>query len=264
MASILKTNLQQNPSPPHSVTVQGAYEPFDLQIARNQIMGHDHIDLFGYSTAVGSTAFGPLWEGLTSAGGNYPFPSTAGTISVVSASASDTAVTMVIYGLDANFLPVTATVALNGTTPVVTTQVFLRINRVTTTAGNAVGNVTFTRGSTIIAQVNAGLGQTQMSVYTVPSGYTLYITYYQADGNTTTTSGAYMNTRLRTILNPSGVVLVSGQSTYLTNLNLPYGVPVQINEKTDFEFQFLGSGGAGARQNCYAGGYLIKNDGQTA
>ena len=33
------TNLQQT-SPPHSVTVQGAYEPFDLQVARNQIMGH--------------------------------------------------------------------------------------------------------------------------------------------------------------------------------------------------------------------------------
>jgi hypothetical protein len=242
-----------------SITQVGAYEPFDLQIARNQIQGHDHLDLFGYSTVVGSTAMGPLWEGLTGSGGNYPFPASAGTISVVSASASDTAVTMKISGLDANFVTQTENVVLNGTTPVVTTKSFLRINSVTTLAGNAVGNVTFTRGATVIAQVNAGLGQTQMSIYTVPAGYTLYITYFQADGNTTTTSGAYMNTRLRTTLNPSGVVLISGQTTYLTNLQLPYGVPVQINEKTDFEFQFLGSGGAGARQNCYAGGYLIQN-----
>lgn len=242
-----------------SITQVGTYEPFELQVGRGQIQGHDHLDLFGYSTAVGSTAFGPLWEGLTSAGGNYPFPASAATISVVSASASDTAVTMVISGLDANFLPVTATVALNGTTPVVTTQTFLRINSVTTIVGNAVGNVTFTHTATVIAQVNAGLGQTQMSVYTVPAGYTLYLTYYQADGNTTTTSGAYMNTRIRTTLRPSGVVLVSGQTTYLTNLQIPYGVPFEINEKTDFEFQFLGSGGAGARQNVYAGGYLIQN-----
>jgi hypothetical protein len=247
-------------SPPHSVTVQGAYEPFDLQVARNQIMGHDHIDLFGYSTVVGSTAMGPLWEGLTSAGGNYPFPASAGTISVVSASASDTAVTMLISGLDANFLPVTATVTLNGTTAVVTTQSFLRINSVKTTVGNAVGNVTFTRGATVIAQVNAGIGQTQMGVYTVPAGYTLYFAFFQADGNTTTTSGAFMNTRIRTTSNPSGVVLVSGQSTYLNNLTITYGIPIEIGEKTDFEFQFQGSGGAGARQNCYAGGYLIKND----
>jgi hypothetical protein len=250
-------------SPPHSVTVQGAYEPFDLQIARNQIMGHDHLDLFGYSTVVGSTAMGPLWEGLTSSGGNYPFPASAGTISVVSASASDTAVTMLIQGLGASFEPITESVALNGTTPVVTTQSFLRINKVITTAGNAVGNVTFTRGATVIAQVNAGLGQTQMSVYTVPAGYTLYLTYFQADGNTTTTSGAYMNTRLRTTLNPSGVILISGQTTYLTSFIIPYGVPVEVVEKTDFEFQFQGSGGAGSRQNCYVGGYLIKNDSQT-
>ena len=244
-----------------SITQVGTYEPFDLQIARGQITGHDHLDLFGYSTVVGSTAFGPLWEGLTSAGGNYPFPTTAGVIIVVSDSASDTAVTMLISGLDVNYEPITESVALNGTTIVTTTQSFWRINKVTTTAGNAVGNVTFTRGATVIAKVNAGLGQTQMSVYTVPAGYSLYITYFQADGNTTTTSGAYMNTRLRTTLRPSDVVLISGQTTYLTNLQLPYGVPVEIVEKTDFEFQFLGSGGAGARQNCYAGGYIIKNSG---
>ena len=250
-------------SPPHSVTVQGAYEPFDLQIARNQIMGHDHLDLFGYSTVVGSTAMGPLWEGLTGSGGNYPFPGSAAQIVVVSSSASDTAVTMLISGLDANFAPITESVALNGTTNVTTVLSFLRINKVTTTAGNAVGNVTFTHTATVIARVNAGLGQTQMSVYTVPAGYTLYLTYFQADGNTTTTSGAYMNTRLRTVLNPSGVVLITGQTTYLTSFIIPYGVPVEVVEKTDFEFQFQGSGGAGSRQNCYVGGYLIKNDSQT-
>jgi hypothetical protein len=243
-----------------SVTRAGAYEPFDLQVARNQILGHDHLDLFGYSTAVGSTAFGPLWEGLTSSGGNYPFPTTAGTISCVSASASDTAVTVQINGLDSTYAPVTATVALNGTTPVVTTQSFFRINSVVTTIGNAVGNVTFTRGSTIIAQMNAGIGQTQMSVYTVPKGYSFYLTYYQADGNTTTTSGAYMNTRIRYVANPSGVVRVTGQTTYLTNLQIPYGVPFEIPEKTDFEIQFLGSGGAGSRQNVYAGGYIIEKN----
>ena len=250
-------------SPPHSVTVQGAYEPFDLQVARNQIMGHDHLDLFGYSTVVGSTAMGPLWEGLTSSGGNYPFPGSAAQIVVVSSSASDTAVTMLISGLDANFAPITESVVLNGTTNVTTVKSFLRINSVVTTAGNAVGNVTFTSGATVIAKVNAGVGQTQMSVYTVPAGYTLYITYFQGDGNTTTTSGAFMNTRLKTTQNPSGVVLIFGQATYLTNLTISYGVPFAVTEKTDFEFQFQGSGGAGARQNCYVGGYLIKNDSQT-
>jgi hypothetical protein len=129
---------------------------------------------------------------------------------------------MAIDGLDANFVRQFETVYLNGTTAVVTTKSFLRINSVTTTAGNAVGNVTFTRGSTVIAQVNAGLGQTQMAVYTVPAGFTLYLTYEQADGNTTTTSGAYMNTRIRTTLNPSGVILMKYLLRFLRRLTLSF------------------------------------------
>jgi hypothetical protein len=246
---------------PSSITRFGLYEPFDLQVGRNQITGHDSLDLFGFSNAVGSTAFGPLWEGLTTNGGNYPFPTTANTVVVTSNSTNDGSnVSVVISGLNANFSPVTETVVLNGTSNVTTTNSFLRINSATTSVGNAQGNVTFTQTGTVIAKINAGLGQTQMSIYTVPAGYTLYITYYSADGNTTTTSGAFMNTRLRTVLNPSGVILISGQTTYLTNLQIPYGIPLRVVEKTDFEFQFLGSGGAGARQNVYIGGYLIVND----
>ncbi len=242
-----------------SITRMGTIEPFDLQVARGQITGHRKLDLFGYSSAVGSTAMGPLWEGLTGSGGNYPFPATAGTISVVSDSASDTAVTMVISGLDASFAEQVESIALTGTTPVVSTKSFLRINSVTTSVGNAVGNVTFTRGATVIAKVNAGLGQTQMSIFSVPAGHTLFITYYQADGNTSITGGQYMNTRFRLTTNPSGVVLVSGQTTYVQQLQIPFGVPLAVNEKSDFEIQFQGSGGAGAKQNVYAGGYLIQN-----
>jgi hypothetical protein len=236
----------------------GTFEPFDLQVARGQVVGHEHLDLFGYSTVVGSTAMGPLWEGLTGSGGNYPFPASAGTIVVVSDSASDTAVQMLINGLDANYNKQTEVVALNGTTNVTSTKSFLRINNVYTVVGNAVGNVTFTRGATVIAKVNAGLGNTQMSVYTVPAGYTFYLNYIQADGNTTTTSGAYMNTRIR-YTTFSGVVTIVSQTTYLNNLQIPFTVPFDVVEKTDIEFQFQGSGGAGSRQNVYAGGYLIQN-----
>ena len=241
-----------------SITRMGTFEPFELQVARRQVVGHEHLDLFGYSTVVGSTAMGPLWEGLTSAGGNYPFPASAGTIVVVSDSASDTAVQMLISGLDANYNKQTEVVALNGTTSVTSTKSFLRINNVYTVVGNAVGNVTFTRGATVIAKVNAGLGNTQMAVYTVPAGHTFYLNYIQADGNTTTTSGAYMNTRIR-YTTSSGVVTIVSQTTYLNNLQIPFTVPFDIVEKTDVEFQFQGSGGAGARQNVYAGGYLIQN-----
>ena len=71
-----------------SVTRMGAYEPFDLQIARGQVDGHSIVSIFGYSAAVGSTAQGPLWEGLTLSGGNYVYPSSAAPLVLVSDSAT--------------------------------------------------------------------------------------------------------------------------------------------------------------------------------
>ena len=109
-----------------SVSRQGTYEPFDLQVARGQIDGHQNIKLFGFTSALGSTAMGPLWEGLTSSGGNYPYPASAVVMTLASSSASDTAVSIFIEGLGVGFVQQTETVALNGTTNVNTTKSFLR------------------------------------------------------------------------------------------------------------------------------------------
>ena len=47
-----------------SVTRAGAYEPFDLQVARCQIYGHSVVSLFGYQSSVTTTAI-PIWENAT-------------------------------------------------------------------------------------------------------------------------------------------------------------------------------------------------------
>jgi hypothetical protein len=245
-----------------SITRFGLDEPFELQISRGQIAGHENLKFFGYTTVLGSTAYGPLWEGLTGSGGSYPFPTTAGVIIVVSDSASDTAVTMLINGLNAAYEPITESVALNGTTIVTTTQSFWRINEVTTTAGNAVGNVTFTRGATVIAKVNAGLGQTQMSLYTVPAGYTFYQTNFTAGGNSSVTSGAYVRKRTYIVNNANGgVITTQAQSVFVQSLLLPITFPIEFTEKTDIQWQFQGAGGAGAAAYAYISGVLIKNSG---
>jgi hypothetical protein len=64
-------------SPPHSVTVQGAYEPFDLQVARNQIMGHQVVSIFGYQSSVTTTAI-PIWENAAA----YVYPTSATTLTL--------------------------------------------------------------------------------------------------------------------------------------------------------------------------------------
>jgi len=40
-----------------SATVKGAYEPFDLQVARGQIFGHSTVNIYGFQSAVTTTKF---------------------------------------------------------------------------------------------------------------------------------------------------------------------------------------------------------------
>jgi hypothetical protein len=243
-----------------SVTRVGAYEPFELQVARGQIAGHTAINIFGYSSNVGSTALGPLWEGLTLSGGVYAYPSSAAPLVLVSDSASDTsALSIQIQGLGANFVPLTETIALNGTSNVTTTNSFLRINLMTTTNGLNVGNITAKISSTTYAKINAGIGQTQMSIYTVPAGYTFYLSYVQADASIGFTSSNYMKYVEYNKDNISGEINLLNQTTFVQSLNIPYTYPLSHTEKTDMQFQIIANTGSPFLANIYAGGILIKN-----
>ena len=244
-----------------SITQNGRFEPWELQVARDQITWHSPLNLFGNTTALGSTAFGPLWEGLTGAGGTYAYPASAVIMTLASSSASDTAVTIRIFGLGAGYVLQTEDVALNGTTNVNTTKTFLRINKMETLSGNAVGNVTAVNGAVTYAKITAGNGDTQMSIYTVPAGYTFYQTYYQADTNTSVTSGAYVKLRTYLVDNAAGgVIHALNQTAFVQQLSIPLSFPVAFAEKSDIQYQLLGAGGAGAVANIYVGGILIKND----
>jgi hypothetical protein len=126
-----------------------------------------------------ATAPEDLWGG---SGPYLGFPSTAETVRVVSSSANDTSAgsgarTIRISGLDATGAFQTETVTLNGTTPVTTTNTYLRVNRAfvvtsgsSNTAFNA-GDITISQGVTttnIFAIIDTGYGAARCAVYTVP------------------------------------------------------------------------------------------------
>ena len=247
-----------------SITRNGAFEPFELQVARGMVDGHTPLNIFGFAS-VGSTALGPLWEGQTLSGGAYAYPSSAAPLVLVSDSASDTsALSVQIQGLDANFAPITETIAMNGTTNVTTTQSFLRINLMSTTNGLNVGNITAKISSTTYAKINAGIGQTQMSLYSVPAGYTFYLYYVQADASIGFTSSNYMKYVEYNKDNTTGEVNLLSQTTFVQSLNVPFSTPVAHTEKTDIQWQIVANTGSPFLSNIYAGGILIKNDGTVA
>ena len=251
------TNLQQT-SPPHSVTVQGAYEPFDLQVGRTQIMGHQSVFLFGYSLGIPNTGYIPAWENISA----YTYPSTPVAMTIVSTSTSDTAVTVKIIGLDGNYNVISETVTLNGTTGVVTSNLYFRVNQLDVVVGNPVGVVTAKNATTTYGQIAIGVGQSNMSIFTVPAGYTFYGSHVGAWSSTSVTSGVFATFRAL-IYNPAGTTFVVSQAPFLNTFEFAAQYPLTFPEKTDIQLQFKSSG-AGLAIGTILEGILIKNNGQTA
>jgi hypothetical protein len=237
-----------------SITQVGTYEPFELQVARGQITGHEVVNVFGYASAV-STSFVSVWENNAA----YVFPTVASTMVVSSSSASDTGVSVQIFGLDAAYNRITEVVALNGTSDVATTKVYWRINSVITTVGVAVGTVYVKNaGGTTYAQIAIGNGKTNMSVYTVPAGYTAYLTQFDAFSSTSVTSGVFATFR-GLITSSTGISNVVIQAPFLNTYAVTRPYPTPVPEKADLQLQCKSSG-AGLGIGTLGIGVLVKNN----
>jgi hypothetical protein len=156
--------------------------PFYLAVQQGKVPGYSMVNKFGYNSSIGSGAFETIWE----TGNDYPWQSSAVTVDVVSDDTNDDvagtgARTLRIQGLDGSYNLVEETVDMDGTTTVTTTQTFLRVFRMSVetagTSGNNEGTitVTYTGGSDVAATITEGNGQTLMTLYTIPAGYTGYL-----------------------------------------------------------------------------------------
>lgn len=234
-----------------SITRFGLYEPFDLQVARGQITGHSTVNIYGYQPSVGTT-FIPVWENATA----YTFPTVASTMNVTGTDA-DTA-KILVSGLDANYLPISETVTLNGTNAVATTKQYFRINSMQVTSGNPAGTVTLTNGGgTVYAKINSGVGRTQAAIYTVPAGYTYYL---QRVNIYTSLNGNDFCTYQNKTISPTGVIQLTQQAPFAVSYEARRFMPRPIPEKTDIVLQAKIGTGTGAVAVAQEG-YLIQNTG---
>lgn len=254
-----------------SITRQGTFEPFGLQVSRGQIQGHTSVIVFGYNADV-DTSEESVWPD----GGTVPHPTVAAVLKISSSSTDDAAAgtgarTVYISGLDGSYNTVSETVTLNGQTEVETDNSYLYVNQfyvVTAGSGGAnAGNINAGTG-TVTAGVPAvlydiiatGYNNRTTAHYCVPAGYTGYlveglITAGQASGSTSVT--AYLKQH-----GPDGILRVGAIST-LNNGSVKYDFqfPYTIPEKNCVGASVIGSA-VNNSVSAYFNIVLVKNDGE--
>ena len=254
-----------------SVTRGGAYEPFELQVSRNQILGHSTANIFAYGTTPATAGtFRTVWENMATT--DYVFPTSATTMTLVSTVNTDTA-TITITGLDASYNLLTENLVLNGTTGVTTVNSYFRINNIAVSVGSATnpsGVVTLSGGGNVYAQINTttvsgvttSIGTSQMGVYTVPTGYTFYGLRYGAYSSFNGNTANY--TTYRALTNSSsGVQRVIVQTPYNTTYEVQRHFPFPYVAGTDLRFQVASSAATAAVVSINIGGVLIQNNNNT-
>jgi len=237
-----------------SISRVGTSEPFNLQIARGQIAYHKSIFKFGFNPDIDDSL-----ETIWAEGGLYSYLSAATVLKISSSSTNDTSAgtgarTVTLSGLDANYDEISETITLNGQTAVNSTLSYLRIYRMTVdTAGSGgenagviyAGTGTVTSGvpANKYATIAIGDNQTLMALWTVPRGYTAYLS--QTDVTAATTQNNKYAT-VHFVARKNGGVFqakdkfVKAESSH----NQQYDIPLKFEEKTDLEFRCIGDSSA--------------------
>lgn len=175
-------------------------------------------------------------------GGDYVFPPTAQTLTLVSDSAADDGSpagtgghTVRVDGLDADYNPLTEFVTMDGTTPVITVGEFLRVNKGTVrevgTAEANVGTITATQTTSALTMftVPPSFGQSSLGVYTVAADHELVATRIWATiGKQAATSAsiAFIIREFGLSFRAIGFAGLHSQGTTLADVSLPVVPPV--------------------------------------
>jgi hypothetical protein len=203
---------------------------------------------------------GNTLETIWAEGGLYSYLTAATVLKVSSSSVNDTSAgtgarTVELSGLDADYNEISELVTLNGQTPVNTTKLFLRINRmVVRSAGSGgvnagviyAGTGTVTTGvpANVYASVNGvtGANQSLMALWTVPAGYTAYLLQYDVSNGTSSQTPAVC--KLILSVRPYGEVFQSKDVKSLTtgmHIEETFALPQKFTEKSDIEVRAISS-----------------------
>ena len=173
-----------------------------LDVARGEIPNMSSVNKFGRNIEIDSGVTADIWDGghTVASGGTsliWVAPTQARIHQIASSSDSDDgdpvgvgARTLKVFGLtDWDTNEVNETITLNGTNDVATSNAYVIIYRMRVLTKGAtsvnVGEITATADTdnTITARIRAGQGQTQMSIYGIPSTQTAYVGRIYSNAN---------------------------------------------------------------------------------
>lgn len=219
-------------------------DPSHFHIMTDRAIGIGHINKFGRNVAVATTDE-VIWDGSTA---TWAAPTAARVHAVVSADPNDDvgdngATAVQVYGLDPNYNEIDESIAMNGTTPVNTTNSYRMIHRMIVTAAGSTGanegiiKATAASDGTITAQINAGNNQTLMAIYMIPGDKTGFITNYYATVNKDATPGTAASANIEVWIKPFGSVYqlkhVLGVNTAGTSsLTHHFGIDMHVDSKS--------------------------------
>ena len=255
-----------------SITRMGKNEPFEMQVARGQITMHTPFCQFGINATVG-TSNETIWIGSSV----YTFPAAAAATTISSSNAADAAAgagarTVRVEGLNANYEAVVETATLNGQTAVALTNQYLRVNRITVlTAGTnntSSGNIYVGTGAVntgvpaaIINQTGILSNESESAFYTVPAGFTAYITRWtMSSGSGTANSHTRFTLRVRPfggVFGTKALYNLPGSGIYECSAAFPLPIP----EKADLDVLAATSADS-ATASTQLQIVLIQNNGQ--
>lgn len=213
---------------------RSSFVPFGIRMGAGLIANARPVFVFGFNPDVQNVE-----ETVWDHGGVYAYPSSAVTMTVSSSAATTNAVVSIV-GLGAGYVEQTELVTTNGQNAVSTTKQYLRINAVSALTGTIddsiyVGTGTVTGGipANVYARIINGNNRTEMGLYTVPAGHTLYLTR----GNVShgSDSSAYITSRLMYRLN--GFLFQTAAKVTLNNkfIDFVFDNAIALPEKSDLE-----------------------------
>ena len=228
---------------------------FGVDIAKGEVPGHSVIQKFGRNSAVSST-FVPICLS-----GFYRTPTSNTALEVVSTDVDDTflgagARTIYYEGLQnsgGNLVVVSDVVELDGTTAVALPDQLIRLYRwyvassgtyASQSAGSHQGDLTIQEsgGGAVWSKIeNNGFprAQSQIGAYTVPSGYTAYVSKISYSVESDKEADILMFKRegvLNTSAPYNAMTLVTEINSATGNYTVEYRTPLKFEEETDFGF----------------------------